>query len=141
LLPFLKPSSVELPGVLTQAPLPANGITSLGVEPRAAGEGHRILIVDDEEGIRQFCRVVLQGKDRLCDIAPHAEAGFAMAQETPYDLIISDVCMPGMNGIEFTRKIRESQTIPHQKVIMFSGSATSDELAQMLSAGADDFLV
>ena len=139
LLPFLKPNSVEVPSALT--PAETASLAMLGAEARPADLGHRILIVDDEEGIRQFCRVVLQGLGRTCDIAPHAEAGFAMAQQTAYDLIVTDVGMPGMTGIEFTRKLRELPTAPHQKIIMFSGSATADELAQMLSAGADDFLL
>ena len=138
LLPFLKPSAVELPGIFQDAPLSAH---SAAGKACPAGQRHRILIVDDEDGIRQFCRIVLQGDGRQCEVAPNAEAALAMIQKTPYDLILSDVCMPGMTGIEFTRKLRASPSVPHQKIIMFSGSATSDELAQMLQAGADDFLV
>jgi response regulator RpfG family c-di-GMP phosphodiesterase/serine/threonine protein kinase len=141
LLPFLKPKSVELPGMLSPE-LPLPGLLSTGtLETKSAKTGPRILIVDDEEGIRQFCRVVLQGDGRECDEAPDAEAALAMLREKPYDLMLTDIGMPGMSGLELTRKLRESPPCPHLKILMFSGGATSDELAKMLSAGADDFFV
>ncbi len=140
LLPFLKPDAMELSGVLpTAGGLPA--LPALPAEPRAPGTAHRILIVDDDEAIRQYCRIVLQGEGRQCEEARDAETALDLLREKPYDLVITDVCMPGMTGIELARHLRATPPAPHLKIIMFSGSATSDELAQMLAAGADDFLI
>jgi response regulator RpfG family c-di-GMP phosphodiesterase/serine/threonine protein kinase len=133
LLPFLRSDSVE------QFPAAVACLRNTP-EPKSQS-GHRILIVDDDMGIRQFCRVVLKGDGRECDEAPEALTALQMVRERPYDLVVTDVLMPNMTGIEFTRKLREEPPGPHLKVIMFSGSATSDELAQMLAAGADDFLI
>jgi putative two-component system response regulator len=135
LLPFLKPDTLDVPlsGRASEHYVPA--------EPRPIGSGHRILIVDDEVGIRQFCRAVLQGDGRQCDEAPDAPTALAMVTQKPYDLVVTDVCMPRMTGIEMTRTLRAIQPWPHLKIVMFSGTATSDELAQMLAAGADDFLI
>jgi response regulator RpfG family c-di-GMP phosphodiesterase/serine/threonine protein kinase len=138
LLPFLKPASLEiLPGVLPHG----RTLPALPAEARPHGSGHQILIVDDEVGIRQFCKVVLQGEGRHCDEAADALTALEMVKRKAYDLIVTDVCMPKMNGIEMVRKIREAPTVAYQKIVMFSGTATSDELAQLLAAGADDFLV
>ncbi len=105
LLPFLKPESLEQPCGLAgfNRALPA-----LPAEPRAAGSGHRILIVDDEDSIRQFCRVVLQGDGRQCDEAPDALTALEILREKPYDLVVTDVSMPKMTGIEMTRKLRRA---------------------------------
>jgi response regulator RpfG family c-di-GMP phosphodiesterase/serine/threonine protein kinase len=138
LLPFLRPDSLEqMPEtVLSDRHLPA-----LPAEPKAPGTGHRILIVDDDTSLRQFCRVVLQGEGRQCEEACDGVAGLDKVRSKQYDLVLTDVCMPKLGGIDMTRKIREAPPSPHLKIIMFSGSATSDELAQMLAAGADDFLI
>ena len=137
LLPFLKTDSVErAPGLN----LHARYVPALSVDRPARG-GHRILIVDDEVGIRQYCKVVLHGDGRQCDEAADALTALDMLRQKAYDLVVTDVSMPKMTGIEMTRKIREAPPAPHLKIIMFSGSATSDDLAQMLSAGADDFLI
>jgi putative two-component system response regulator len=138
LLPFLKPDSLEQTpmAVMHERHLPA-----LPAEPRAPGTGHRILIVDDDPSLRQFCRVVLNAEGRQCEEAPDGQAGLELVRSKPYDLVLSDVCMPKLGGIDMVRKIREKPPAPHLKIIMFSGSATSDELAQMLAAGADDFLI
>jgi response regulator RpfG family c-di-GMP phosphodiesterase/serine/threonine protein kinase len=141
LLPFLRPDALDLNGGSPRdwpqlAPLPA-----LPAEPRPAGSGHRILVVDDEEGVRHFGKFVLQGDGRECVDAPDAATALALLRDKPFDLVLADVCMPGMSGIDLTRSLREAPPSPYLKIIMFSGSATSDELAQMLSAGADDFLI
>jgi response regulator RpfG family c-di-GMP phosphodiesterase/serine/threonine protein kinase len=138
LLPFLKPGSLE---IYPDGTHHARQAVAPPAEPRTQRSGHRILIVDDERGIRQFCKAVLQGEGRQCDEAPDALTALDMVQTTSYDLIVTDVCMPQMNGIDLVRKIRETPTVTHQKIVMFSGTSTSDELAQLLAAGADDFLI
>jgi putative two-component system response regulator len=141
ILPFLKPDSFDQSPGLCPQQLYAGSLPGLPAEPRPAGTGHRILVVDDEEGIRQFCRAVLMGDGRTCDEAPDAETALTLVKQKPYDLILTDVNMSGITGFELTRQLRASPTVQHQKVLMFSGAATSDELAKMLSVGADDFLI
>jgi response regulator RpfG family c-di-GMP phosphodiesterase len=102
--------------------------------------GHRALIVDDEASIRLFYRYVLESEGIACDEAEHGGAGLALARQRPYDLVLLDVDMPGPGGAEVCRQLREQPPCPHLKIIMCSGRVGGDELAQIVLAGADDYL-
>lgn len=104
------------------------------------GTCHRILLVDDDAKIRQMCRITLLDDDIECEEAPDGKKALAMLAEKPFDLVLLDVMMPGISGLEVCKRIREGCFSPHLKVIMFSGQAAADEMAEALSAGADDFL-
>jgi response regulator RpfG family c-di-GMP phosphodiesterase len=101
----------------------------------------RVLIVDDEPGVRLFCRYCLQAEGLRCDEAADGHKGLAAFRAGHYDLVLLDIDMPVMNGLEVCECLRGMPTDPHLKVIMFSGRVSSDELAQMLLTGADDYLV
>jgi len=111
--------------------IPASAATKPGV--------HRALIVDDETDIRELCRAILSGNDILCDTASSGEAGLEMATAT-YDLILLDLVLPGISGKEVLRRLRETPASPHVKIIVLSGTASPDEMSQILQAGADDYL-
>jgi response regulator RpfG family c-di-GMP phosphodiesterase len=137
LLPFLKPEAREylvLAG--DQAAVEQRAL----VQEEQAPRKHRVLIIDDEQAIRSFCRHILQGGGIECDEAPDGEAGLAMLGAQPYDVVLLDVDMPKMTGPEVLRRVREAPPCPHLKVLMFSGRATADDMAQQLLAGADDYL-
>ncbi len=163
LVPFLKPESHLIvagapacrhEGVLeTPLVLPAGktgrqlleryGLTSEGSKttltvPRA--QTCRILIVDDEPSLRLLCREVLQSDGVKCDEACDGPEALAAVQAESYDLVLLDVRMPSMLGVEVLRRLRETPPSPHLKVIMCSGETAPDEMAQMLLAGADDYL-
>jgi len=101
---------------------------------------HRILIVDDEKGLRDFCKGILEAEGLRCDQAGNGDTALEMAAATPYDLAMVDVNMPGMSGIEVLQRLRRSPPCPHLKIVMFSGATSPDEMAEMLLAGADDYL-
>src|SRR5262249_17142971 len=101
---------------------------------------HKVLIADDETSIRVFCRHILQAEGIQCDEAANGLAAFEAAQSNPYDLLLVDVDMPVISGLELLRRLRELPPRPHLKVIMISGHSTADEMARMLMAGADDYL-
>jgi response regulator RpfG family c-di-GMP phosphodiesterase len=112
---------------------------------RAAGEGsreHQILIVDDQPELRRFCCMVLGVDHHLkCHEAGDGPACLEALKARRYDLVLLDIDMPGMSGTEVCRQLRESPPCPHLKVVMMSGRATADEMARMLGAGADDYIV
>jgi response regulator RpfG family c-di-GMP phosphodiesterase len=134
LLPFLKPDSA--------APLP----TCRAVRGAASGVGaaeprvHRVLLVDDERSIREFCRAVLEGEGIRCDDADDAATALAAVAGSAYDLVLLDVHMPDSSGLEVLRRLRQAPPCPHLKVVMFSGQSSADEMAEMLLGGADDYL-
>ena len=100
----------------------------------------RILIVDDEEGIRTLCQDFLQGDATECDVVSNGATALQTLASQPYDLVLLDVNMPGMTGLELVRRLRASPPCLNLKLVMFSGHMNSDEMAQLLNAGVDDFL-
>ena len=103
-------------------------------------EKKSILIIEDDESIRQY--LVRLFKDiYLIHEAENGTVGLKAAQKHLPDLIISDIHMQGMNGIELCKAVKENDQLAHIPVILLTG-ATSDELKlQGVEGGADDFIV
>jgi response regulator RpfG family c-di-GMP phosphodiesterase len=137
LLPFLQP---EMREHLILSTHPTAGRAKSAAVAKASSAGHKVLIVDDEPNIRQFCRFALESQGLKCDEADNGQAGLDTVSVKPYDLVLLDIHMPKLTGLEVLRSLRKHRPVPHLKVVMFSGQATSDELAQMLLAGADGYL-
>jgi response regulator RpfG family c-di-GMP phosphodiesterase len=126
--------------------LPANeshhrpGGQALPAPRKTEGHHHRILIVDDEPEIRQFCRLLLTTETVHCDEAPDGTMALAALREAPYDLVLTDCEMPNLGGVELACALREHLPCPNFKVILMSGRIPPDELAAMMIAGVDDYL-
>jgi response regulator RpfG family c-di-GMP phosphodiesterase/serine/threonine protein kinase len=139
LVPFLRPDTG-----FQLAPLYSTD--SVLLEPpeahavSVAPASRRILIIDDEFGIRLLCREVLRIDGLECEEADSAEAGLERAIAHPPDLVLLDINLPGMGGPELLRLLRSNPPTANLKVIMISGQSTADEMAQMLRGGADDYL-
>jgi response regulator RpfG family c-di-GMP phosphodiesterase len=112
-------------------PLPAADDT------RAA---HRVLVVDDSRMVRIYCAHALQEDGIICEQAENGLDALTAVGAKPFDLILTDWVMPGMTGLELCRRLRESSASPNQKIIVFSSQITDDDVAQVLAAGADDYL-
>jgi response regulator RpfG family c-di-GMP phosphodiesterase len=139
LLPFLKAEYVDQ--IIADHGLPARHSGTGRLVPDEAGpQAHRVLIVDDEPAIREFCRHILKPQGLECEEAAGALAALEAVEARPYDLVLLDVCLPDLPGVEVLRRLRERPPSPHLKIIMFSGSATADDLSHMLIAGADEYL-
>jgi response regulator RpfG family c-di-GMP phosphodiesterase len=138
LLPFLKPESHE-PFVIS--PLQAISLQQASLLGLSSDlHGHRVLIVDDEANIRDFSRTVLAAEGYQCSEAIDGERGLELANAEFFDLVMLDIDMPGMQGSEVLRRLRERPPRPHLKIIMFSGRASPNEMADMLLSGADGYL-
>jgi response regulator RpfG family c-di-GMP phosphodiesterase/serine/threonine protein kinase len=140
LLPFVQPdASTILP--IPARPLPSpSWHQSPCAEGAARSRGQRVLIVDDDELLRALCRTALQSEGLRCEEATDGLSGLEAAQAAPFDLILLDIHMPGLNGDEVCRRLRANPPHPHVKIILFSGESACDDMAQMLLAGADDYL-
>ena len=86
----------------------------------------KILVVDDEPVITDTLAAVLRNSGYAVRTAYNANAAITLAKEFVPDLLITDVMMPGMNGIEMAIKIRDM--LPRCKVLLFSGQAATAEL-------------
>lgn len=100
----------------------------------------RILVVDDEEARRSLARLIFQAQGFECQaVADQAAALAVIAQET-YDLVLLDMDMPGMQGRNVLRNLLDNRPYPRLKVILCSDLAQGRQMAELLAAGADDFL-
>ena len=109
--------------------------------PTPRRTNHRILIVDDQPDIRRLCRLSLAPDGLMCDEASSGPDAVEVAAKVAFDLVLLDVDIPGFNGEEVLRRLRQNPPCPNLKVVMFSGAAGGDELSRILLTGADDFLI
>jgi excisionase family DNA binding protein len=98
-----------------------------------------VLIVDDDERIREFVRVNLEMDGYVVREAANAEEGLAALEVEPPDLILLDVMMPGVDGWEMLRRMQERHGMGSIPVIMFSGQVESSD-DDAVARGAQGFL-
>src|SRR5919108_1202655 len=98
----------------------------------------RILVIDDEAAIRDSLRMILEYEDYGFVGASSGQEGFAQVQRDRPDLVLLDIKMPGMDGMEVLRKLRNlDEALP---VVMISGHGTTATAVEAIKAGAVDFL-
>jgi signal transduction histidine kinase/ligand-binding sensor domain-containing protein/CheY-like chemotaxis protein/AraC-like DNA-binding protein len=98
-----------------------------------------ILLVDDDNAIRGYLRQILQNKYELLEAVNGMEA-LKMAQEKFPDLVISDIRMEVMDGIELCRQIKQDQNLNHIPVILLTGSNGDEVELQSIEGGADAYI-
>ncbi len=98
----------------------------------------RILVVDDEVGIREGCRRVLVPQGFDVDVAENGPVGLRKLRESRYDVLLLDIMMPGMSGMEVLRQAR--QIDPDLICIIITGYATVELAVQAVREGAHDFI-
>ena len=99
----------------------------------------RILVVEDEVKVVEFLKMGLSEAGYEVEAAFDGLMGLRLATSKTFDLIILDVILPGMNGFDVCRKIREKNvSIP---ILMLTALGTTDDKLDGFSAGADDYLV
>lgn len=105
----------------------------------SAQKSAKILIIDDEEAIRDGCRQVLTRKGYDVDCVGDAVRGLEMAIEDVYDLILIDVRMPKIGGLDILKKIKRDRSI-FAKIIIITGYGTIPLAVEAMRCGAFDFL-
>ena len=107
------------------------------VTPRPVSAA-RILVLDDEEGILNFVSRGLRGEGYVVDLATDGPAGLEATAKRRYDLIILDLLLPGMSGMELLRELIARD--PDQCVIELSALTDTQSKVTSLELGADDYL-
>ena len=97
-----------------------------------------ILVVDDEQSMRDFLKILLQKEGFRVDTGIHAENALELLKESHYDLVISDIRMPGMSGLEMLGIIKEQY--PNLPVIMITAFASPDDAVSAMQNGAFDYI-
>jgi two-component system, OmpR family, response regulator ResD len=98
----------------------------------------KILVVDDEERIRRLLKMYLERENYEVEDAENGEIALQMAVDNTYDLILLDIMMPGMDGIEVCQELRKSKATP---IIMLTAKGEEANRVQGFEAGTDDYIV
>jgi DNA-binding NtrC family response regulator len=98
----------------------------------------RILVIDDEEIVRVSCKKCLTPEGYDVDVAANGIEGLAMTENNRYDVILTDLKMPDMDGMEFLTKVKERH--PDTKVIMITGYSTVEHAVRAMRMGAYNYI-
>jgi two-component system chemotaxis sensor kinase CheA len=125
--------------------LDLNGLHMLHAAPSeaaAAPTAHKpLLIIDDSLTTRMLEQSILETAGYAVDLASSGEEGLSKLREGSYGLVIVDVEMPGMNGYEFTQKLRASPAFGRLPVIMVSSLSSAESLRRGAEAGISAYIV
>jgi len=100
-------------------------------------KGLKVLVIDDEPEIRRFLRVSLTSQNHAVEEAENGAAGLYKALHQRFDLVILDLGLPDVDGVQVLRKIRDKNQVP---VIVLSVRNREKDKIEALDAGADDYL-
>ncbi len=98
----------------------------------------QILLVDDEEIVLRSCQRILRGEDYEIDVANDGLMALGMLAEKDYDVLVLDIMMPKMDGIEVLRRVKESR--PDIEVLMITGLNEIGTAVKAMKLGAFDYL-
>src|SRR5699024_7665274 len=107
-------------------------------EAKLMNDTKTVLVVDDEERIRRLIRMYLESDEFIVEEAENGEVALDMALKKDYDVILLDIMMPVMDGLEMCEHLREEKNTP---VIMLTAKVEESNRVQGFEVGADDYIV
>ncbi|MDM1043436.1 response regulator transcription factor [Myroides sp. 1354] len=99
----------------------------------------QILVIEDDTRVAELLQRSLQDQNFTVDVAYDGYMGKKLALQKKYQLIITDVILPKINGIDLCKELK--QTLPNTPIIMLTALGTTDDKVEGFDAGADDYLV
>jgi len=101
----------------------------------------KALIIEDEKGVASLFSDILKSNNFEVEIAKDGTEGYNLLKEKDYDLVISDIKMPHLNGKSLYQKIKEEKLIDPKKVILTSGDVLGHETIQFIRGERINFLI
>ncbi len=99
----------------------------------------RVLVVEDEHKIANSIKKGLEQESFAVDVAYDGEEGYDLASGETYDVIVLDLMLPGLPGLEICKKLRQEKN--HTPILILTAKGQLDEKVDGLNSGADDYLV
>ncbi len=122
------------------APAPTFGPGTAGDRLRNEFSGIRVLLAEDEPVNGEVARTLLEAQGLVVDVAVDGVEAVALARQTPYALILMDIQMPNLNGVDATRAIRALPSHARTPVLAMTANAFAEDRKVCLAAGMDDHL-
>ncbi|MBI5625369.1 MAG: response regulator [Elusimicrobia bacterium] len=101
----------------------------------------RILVVDDDNTIRDLLKEILEMNGHLVDQATNGKEALDLIKRNPYDLVVMDRNMPMMDGVQAVTIIRSNPRLLSMKIIMCTSASVVKEVDEAFKAGANDYVV
>ena len=98
----------------------------------------RILVVDDEQSMRNFLEIMLRREGYVVDLAANGDEAVGFVEKKIYDLVITDIIMPGLTGTEVLKRVKEVN--PATIVIMITAYASTESAVEAMKEGAYDYI-
>jgi DNA-binding NtrC family response regulator len=98
----------------------------------------RLLIVDDEQSIRKLCVTVGEALGFICMEAESGDSALALLEEQPAHMVLSDMVMPHMSGLEFLERVKK--LLPRTEVALMTGHGSIETAVQAMKLGAYDYI-
>ncbi len=159
----LRPGRIALPAAPAQAPAPRPASAAEGGEAKSAESAggstlppslqplpplpgntdpgvDRLLVVDDNEMNRDMLSRRLKGKGYIVETAEDGQQALDMLGKDPFDLILLDIMMPGISGIDVLRAVRQTRSRADLPIIMATAKDQSDDIVEALKLGANDYV-
>lgn len=99
----------------------------------------KVLIIEDEHKIANSVRKGLVQEGIISDVAYDGESGYDLASSEPYDVIVLDLLLPGMSGLQICKKLRDEKI--HTPILILTAKGQLEDKVEGLNAGADDYMV
>lgn len=115
-------------------------MTTAGADATSAGGGARVLVVEDDEHIRDLVALHLGLEGLRVTEAPDGTEGLRLARAEPFDLIVLDLMLPGIDGVTVCRAIRRESRNTSTPVLMLTARREESDKVLGLDSGADDYL-
>ena len=129
--------------VITEAVSTAPDMSAMNVEAMTndllVDDAYRILVVEDNPELLMLMHHILKSQYRVL-VAKNGKEALKIVHKTPLDLIVSDVMMPEMTGLELTRELKEDPNYSHLPIILLTANTQEEDEQEALKIGADEYL-